>query len=189
MAKRVNTDQLTGGSRDVCPQYMSGRVTMTAANTAVELSLGTPIVRVGPQTAGKSIIMELIRLYVDFPKIDQDNAAATDRTMQFSMTTTSTGGTPAIATLDNPRSVAFLSKEVRNAFTAAGTGILDINQDPHVWDFTDGAGHGILIATDNLFLQAITSGQSGASSFNFKLLYRFHTVSLVEYIGIVQSQQ
>lgn len=189
MAKRGSGDQLTGGSRDVCPQYLSGALTLTAANTASEVTLGTPIVRVGPQTGGKSIIMEVLKVFVDFPVVDADAAAATARSRQFSITTTSTGATPAVATLDNPRTLVYMDEQLRNAFTAAGTGMLDFTVAPHVFDCTDGAGHGILVATDNLFIQANTSGQGGASSFRFKILYRFHTVSLVEYIGIVQSQQ
>lgn len=188
-AKRKATDQLTGGTRDVNPQYMSGLITLSAANTATEVTLGTPIVRVGPASGGKSIIMELIKLWVDLPSLDLDAAAATTRTMSFSMSTVSSGGTPAITTLDNPRGLALLTETIRNAFTAAGTGTLEQSSDPHVWNFTDGAGHGILVATDNIFIQANTAGFTGAPTFRWKLSYRFKEVSLVEYIGIVQSQQ
>jgi len=185
--KRVASgDQLTGGTKDVNPQYMQGLVTLTAANTATEVTLGTPIVRVGPQTGGKSIIMELLKAYVDFPAIDADAAAATARAMTFSIQTVAS---TAVTTLDNPRNLCFMSLDNRNAFTAAGTGTLAERVDPTVWDFTDGAGHGVLVATDNIFIAANTQGQAGASTFRFKLLYRFKEVSLVEYIGIVQSQQ
>lgn len=184
--KRVASDALTGGTKDVNPQYLSGLITLSAANTATEVTLGTPIVRVGPQTGGKSIIMEILKLYVDFPAIDADAAAATARAMTFSVQTVAS---TAVTTLDNPRNIAFLSLDNRNAFTAAGTGTLSERVDPSVWDFTDGAGHGVLVATDNIFLAANTQGQAGASVFRFKILYRFKEVSLVEYIGIVQSQQ
>ena len=187
--KRQAGDQLTGGTRDVNPQYMSGLLTLSAANTATEVTLGTPIVRVGPATGGKSIIMELIKLWVDFPTVDAENAAATSRGFSFSMSTVSSGGTPAIVTLDNPRGLAWMDYSVRNAFTAAGTGMLENKLEPSCWDFTDGAGHGILVATDNIFLQGNTSNQTGASAFRWKISYRFKEVSLVEYIGIVQSQQ
>lgn len=190
MSKRTGgarSDQLTGGTHDVNPQYLSGLVTLSAANTATEVTLGTPIVRVGPQTGGNAIIMELIKMFIDFPPVDQDAAAATARSFQLGVSTTSSA--TAVTTLDNPRNVAFSSIDLRNAFTAAGTGMLANSSDPHVFDFTDGAGHGILIATDNLFIQANTQGQTAASTFRFKFLYRFKKVSLVEYIGIVQSQQ
>ena len=187
--KRTASDQLTGGTKDVNPQYLSGTITLSAANTATEVTLGTPIVRVGPQTGGKSIIMELIKLWVELPQLDLDNAAATNRSLVFSMSTSSSGATPAIVQLSNSRGLAFIAEEVRNAFTAAGTGLLWMNSDPHCWDFTDGAGHGILVATDNIFIQANSVGLTAAATWNWKLSYRFKEVSLVEYIGIVQSQQ
>lgn len=182
-------DQLTGGTRDVNPQFMSGILTLSAANTATEVTLGTPIVRVGPQSDGHATIMELLKIWVDYPAIDADAAAATDRTMRFSASTTSSGGTPAVLSLDNPRVLTAMQMQLRNAFTAAGTGMLESSLQPQEFDFTDGAGHGVLVATDNIFLQALTAGQAGASSFRWKILYRFKRVSLVEYIGIVQSQQ
>ena len=69
-------------------------------------------------------------------------------------------------------------------------------------DLTDGAGHGILIATDNLYLAAQSEGfdygvaiggtqvaANNGFSVNCDILYRFKEVTLKEYIGIVQSQQ
>lgn len=187
--KRQRGDTLTGGTGDVNPQYLSGIVLMSGINTATETVLFTPIVRVGPQTGGRSIIMELLKLWVDMPSIDADNPAAQGRIMQFSMSTSSVGATPAIMLISNAHCLAGLAHATRNAFSALGSGILESKAEPAVWDFTDGAGHGILVATDNVFFQAKTSNQAAASEFHWKLMYRFKSVSLVEYIGIVQSQQ
>jgi hypothetical protein len=75
-------------------------------------------------------------------------------------------------------------------------------------DLTDGDGHGIIVATDNVYLSMNTEivpmgGSFGNSGSGFYidpfvvdgiylycwLLYRFKDVSLTEYIGVVQSQQ
>lgn len=71
------------------------------------------------------------------------------------------------------------------------------NESVDVHDVTDGAGHGILVATDNIFVacnftvasvfSTTADTASGAASCN--ILYRFKEVALAEYIGIVQSQQ
>lgn len=188
MPKRAR-DQLTGGTNDVNPQYLQGSFTLSAANTLTEVTVGTPIVRVGPATEGSAVIMELIKLFVDFPAPDAAVAAQTDRSQSFAMSTASSGATPAARSLGDPSCLARVNRSLRNAFTAAGTGILDDSLEPTVWDFTDGAGHGVLVATDNLYFQAATVGQAAASTFAFKLMYRFKKVSLAEYIGIVQSQQ
>ena len=189
MAKRtkIGSELLTGGTGDVNPQYLHGRLTLSAANTVTNVTIGTPIVRVGPQTGGGSIIMEVLKVFVDFPSPDADAAAATDRNFGISFSTVDQG--TGFTNFNDPRMFAMLNWDLRNAFTAAGTGLLNAKSDPQVYDMTDGAGHGILVATDNIFIQARTTGQAGASSFDFKILYRFKKVSLVEYIGIVQSQQ
>ena len=168
-------------------QYIHGTLQLSAANTATSLTLGTPIVRVGAGPANKSVIMEVLKVYVEMPAIDLDNAAATDRQMQFTFSTVDLG--TGLATFDNSRVFAQVSFDLRNAFTAAGTGTLNARNNPFVYDMTDGAGHGVLIATDNIFVQGNTTNQVSASIFRFKILYRFKEVSLVEYIGIVQSQQ
>jgi len=184
-------DQLTGGTKDVNPQFLHFNFALSAANTATEAQLVTPIVRVGPETGGTVIIMEILKVLVDFPSIDADAAAATGRRadIYFSTVSNSSGGTVTMPNAGNPRVFAWAQHDVRNAFTAAGTGALDIQENPRELDLTDGAGHGILIATDNIFIDATTTNQTGASGFSGKLMYRFKRVSLVEYIGIVQSQQ
>ena len=181
---------LTGGTGDVNPQYLHGSVTLSAANTLTEVTLGTPIVRVGPQSQGNAVIMEVLKIYADLPVTDLDGAAATTRRLGLVFSTLGQG-TGALALFDDPRVFAAFEHEVRNSFTAAGTGMLDLkpSNTMAVYDMTDGAGHGILIATDNIFIQGSSNGLTAPARFAFKILYRFKRVSLVEYIGIVQSQQ
>ena len=186
--KRVATsDQLTGGTKDVNPQTMSGFLVLSAANTTTSAAQGTPIVRVGPQTGNDAIIMEILKIWADMPIQDLENAAVTTRSCILALTTYDPS-TAAVSFAD-PRCLAMFRHEIRNAFTAAGTGILDIQEDPREMDLTDGAGHGMLVATDNIYLQGQSAGFTAAVRFNWKILYRFKRVSLVEYIGIVQSQQ
>jgi hypothetical protein len=57
-----------------------------------------------------------------------------------------------------------------------------------VLDLTDGAGHGLLIATDNIFMTVYSTNTGVANEVGCKILYRWKNVSVEEYIGIVQSQ-
>ena len=186
--KRVATgDQLTGGTKDVNPQYMHGILTLSAANTTTEVTQGTPIVRVGPQSGGEAVIMEILKIFVDHANNDATNAAATAFNQTLFFGTTSAGTTTR--TFDDPRVFAMYRHGTFASFTAAGTGLQDIFNEPGVVDLTDGAGHGILVATDNIYVQGSSAAMTGAGVFRWKILYRFKRVSLVEYIGIVQSQQ
>ena len=184
----ANKKQLTGGTGDVNPQYLSGRVTLSAADTTTTATLGTPIVRVGPQSNNRATIMEVLRVWSRFSTAPPAVAGQVAHTAQIMFSTTSFG--TGTIELNEPRVFAGFTIEIANAFTAAGTGLLENNREPHVWDCTDGAGHGILIATDNIFIQASSAlYTANILTVDFKILYRFKTVDLAEYIGIVQSQQ
>lgn len=56
-------------------------------------------------------------------------------------------------------------------------------------DLTDGAGHGIIVATDNIYVTLFSAGTGVAAEVDVKIMYRFKNVALAEYIGVVQSQQ
>jgi len=99
---------------------------------------------------------------------------------------TSSFGTTATSVAE-PRVFAFFSDTQRSAFTAAGTYMSQM-ATTGMQDLTDGDGHGILIATDNIFAQVTSTATGNANAVNIKLLYRWKNVSLSEYIGIVQSQ-
>ena len=60
---------------------------------------------------------------------------------------------------------------------------------PIEFDITDGAGHGFLVATDQIYMQVFTNGATATATVRVKMLYRWKNVSLAEYIGIVQGQQ
>lgn len=96
-------------------------------------------------------------------------------------------GTTAVTPAD-PSVFSTISVRNTGAFTAGGTYAVQYNE-PIVQDFTDGAGHGFLVATDNLFLQASSANLDAAGVVRVKVLYRWKNVSLAEYVGIVQSQQ
>jgi hypothetical protein len=56
-------------------------------------------------------------------------------------------------------------------------------------DLTDGDGHGILAAGDNLFVEFITANTASHGAVaNVRLLFRFQEVSVEDFVGIVQGQ-
>lgn len=184
MSKRGRGDDLTGGTRDVNPQYMTLNLTTSAANTFTEIQFGIPVPRF-PEKGKKAIVFEMLKIFFFMPIWDANPAAGGSNGVADVQvgTISQTACNPASA-----RTIAFAEREYRGAFTAAGSELCVIN-DPWVYDLTDGAGHGYLIATDNIFFDVVTSGYTGVASFTAKVLYRFKEVALEEYIGIVQSQQ
>jgi len=186
MAKRRRTgDQLTGGTGDVSPQLLSGLVLQTAADTTTTATIALPVNRI-PGSDKDVTIIELLKIWCDFPQLIGTAVGEVGYNLGVFFTTTSFGTTAT--TFNDPAVLALIQIQKRGAFTAAGTyfyrelGVESV-------DLTDGAGHGILVATDNMFAQCTSSSTGAANTVSFKLLYRFKRVSLVEYIGIVQSQQ
>ncbi len=58
---------------------------------------------------------------------------------------------------------------------------------PIRYNFQDANGHGYLMATDTYNVYATRVTAEGRATIDFRMYYRFIDISLVEYIGIVQS--
>lgn len=185
MPKARATESLTGGTGDVSPQFLNGTVVLSAANTFTETPVSIPVQRISPQNPSSAIIIELLKIYVNMPEVDATNAAETYYSAKVSFNTSSFTTFPNI---NQPHVIMGAERIVHRAFTAAGT-YESTYVDPVVIDLTDGAGHGVLVATDNIYVDAITAAYSNPAIFAYKLLYRWKRVGLTEYIGIVQSQQ
>lgn len=175
---------LTGGSGDVNPQFMNIAVTQSAADTYTQLTTPIPIQRL--QNSGRAQVMEVLKVFAETSQLSTVGAAATQHRISLQLTTKSFAAEVA---LSEPTCFFRYQKENINSFTAAGTGLLNIEFEPYVADFTDGAGHGILIASDNIFLgiNSLATGNQNLAA--VKILYRWKDVSIQEYVGIVQSQQ
>ena len=132
-------------------------------------------------------MMEVLKMVVELPTFPAI-ASVTEATdsHQFFISTTSFGTTAT--TFAEPRVFAGWTRINQAVFTAAGTYMSNYD-NTKIMDLTDGAGHGILVATDNIFIQVISVGTGLTNTVRIKLLYRWKNVSLQEYIGIVQSQQ
>ena len=182
-------DQLTGGSRDVNPQTMllSG-AKQTTADTPLNVLVGTglPIPRL-PIMKGRSLVMEL--LSCDFYLLQPGYAAGTVTYQTVWLTTNpssdDTNGTGNVVFQD-PRTIAQWTRV--NVAGATLTSFVEFENIKHI-DLTDEAGHGILVATDNLYFGVSSINTAAINSAFGKVTYRFKDVSLEEYIGIVQSQQ
>jgi len=183
MYKRRRRDTLTGGTNDVNPQFMNLSVTQSAADTFTQITTQIPIQRLA--TMGRAQVMEVLKVIFQSSDIITATAPLVTKSVQIALTTKSFG---AAVNLNEPTCFAIYQKGATNAFTAAGTGMIANEIEPYVLDLTDGAGHGFLVASDNIFLQASSVGTGVSNSGFVKILYRWKDVSVQEYVGIVQSQ-
>lgn len=162
---------------DRYPNYLSGNLTLSAANTFTTEVETLPIVR---PTAGRgrSTIMEFLWVDLELALID---LVADNDTVTFVM---STGSVPtSIGNLSQGNTVALIKLE-QNLATSGAFPVIS----PIRLDLTDKNGFGQLVATDRINISGVTGGQASATSFNWRVYYRYVSVSAEEYIGIIQSQ-
>lgn len=181
-------DTLTGGTGDVNPQWLIlPNMPLPAANAYTQLTVPLPTNRL-PLSKGKAMVMEVLKVFWDLPSYG--SAVTTGIKIIQAQAQLSTA--PLSSIQHSSASVfAYASRKWREwgADTADSGALATVWYQPEIQDFTDGAGHGLLIATDNAYFAADTTNFTASVSFGCRILYRWKEVGLTEYIGMVQSQQ
>lgn len=156
------------------PQFLNMRVVESAASTFTTAEVPLPIPRLGTTR----MAIELLRIFAM-----KENAfdGGVGDALTYGISFRAETARPA---MDSGNTL--LSVRIDANTTTSGK---SMTIHPLVWDFTDGAGNGVMIATDNLNAWVQGVSESVAQTITFKLLYRFKRITSEEYIGIVQSQQ
>jgi hypothetical protein len=171
----ASTKSLTGGSGDVNPQLLHAVLQQDGTNATI-LTIPIPIPRF-PAAKNKAFVMEVLKAsyYLETGSIPVSDPSAG---VQWGLATTDNAALLDATTFD------------QGSLTQAGalnTGTFGA-VNPYVTDFTDGAGHGLLIGTENIYLRIQSAFYTTASRITLRLSYRYKLVDVYEWIGIVQSQ-
>lgn len=178
MSKRFRNDMLTGGTKDVNPQYISVRLTESAANTFTQVEVNLPVGRVGMPN-NRAQVIEILRVYLE--SFQGGVLVAAGDGYEVAVATQSKA---AIPDLDDPDVIAKFAGRMEGV-----TSGFSFVQHITAWDPTDGAGHGIIVATQSMFFSVIGSSATAAFDMKLKVLYRFKNVSLQEFVGLAIQQQ
>lgn len=180
---------LTGGSGDVSPQLMTLPIlTTSAVNTATEIAVPLPVARMRGGTSKRVTVIEVLRVYFDMPNVDTFTGPGNTFIRVTAVLQLSSSSLGTIM----PQHPNVFAYSVNNTVNFVGTGASTFHafhNDPFERNLTDEAGHGFLLATDNLFACIGTTNFTGVAAGIIKILYRFKDVGLEEYLGIVQGQQ
>lgn len=177
---------LTGGTGDLNPQYMILYAQQTTANNYVIANFPIPINRFA-QRRGKAMVMELLKVAYSANLATNLNVVGSQTCYWQSQISTKEQSSldPSDGTV-----IDYVSDQITIYQPATPTAaVARWAQQPIVHDLTDGAGHGIIIATDRIYLWFNTVQFSNPVATWVRLYYRFKEVSLEEYVGMVQSQQ
>ena len=176
MSKRPRNDRLTGGTRDVNPQTLGGKVTESGANTFTEAEISVPVLRV-TQSENRAQVIEVLKVEFQF-----NGELFNLLTEQFTMSLT-TRSVASSALMDNPNLLALWAQGL--AILTTGGGVMPLT---HMVDLTDGDGHGLIVANPSIFLSMKGTGLGAAATARFRIIYRFKNVSLQEFIGLAIQQ-
>lgn len=80
-------------------------------------------------------------------------------------------------------------RQFSSTATAANNAWMNHFDKAEMHDLTDGAGHGIIVAADKLYMELTTANMSTTTAaVTCKVFYRLKKVTLSEFIGTAQSQ-
>lgn len=182
-------DRLTGGTNDVNPQWLViNSLATTAGDTYTSQSVNLPVSRIGGTKSTRATVIEVLKVWFDMPSYPSNFTSIGQITQSQAQLSTAPLNTIQHT---NPSVFAFHSRKWKGYVQGAGDQIGSASTwaEPEEQDLTDGDGHGIIIATDQIFFGVDTTGFAASVTFNCRILYRYKEIGLTEYIGIVQSQQ
>jgi hypothetical protein len=169
---------LTGNTGDVKPQLLSFSCTESAADTATSVAQSLPVLRnFSPGGGSRAQLIEVLKVWFIWGQ-----TGATTSTRQACLSTKNK--LVAAANQADPDVFAFSFNGTR--FTTSGEIVADLVS---CVDLTDGDGNGVLVATDNIYLQVSSTATGAVQTVAVKMLYRISGASVIEYVGIVQGQQ
>jgi hypothetical protein len=183
---RKQRDVLTGGTGDVNPQQMTVSVTQTGSDVYTYAQIPNPVPRY-PGANNKAIVMEVLNVLWFNPNAPSAAASSVITGTLATRVFANNGATVTPATAFAEPSVFSIYNE-RTLFATA-VGFQAFSAEAFFHDLSDAAGHGHLVATDNIYISVASTGVSAANQLMAKITYRMKEIGLAEYVGIVQSQQ
>jgi len=189
MSKRARgsaaSKMLTGGSGDVKPQILSIPRVLPSLDQTFSVPIAMPVPRVGVQQ-NKATITEILRCWIYIVGGDTSS-----ETWAYLSTISLRAGGATVTYANAMQQIAD-----PHTFAGGGRTFLIVTSggttavDPEVViDLTDGNGNGILVATDEIFFEGGSANAGVGIVFFAKILYRVYDAGILEYVGIVQSQQ
>ena len=184
MAKR-GAMSLTGGTGDVNPQWVAFTAVQTGNDVFLQQTFDLPTNPSMPVRSNKAMVLEFLRVQFLW-SLDTTQSPATPQRHSAVLST---------ATVDIGAGLSTIQSSV-NAITTdqfltfqAGAGATVFTRDvAKVYDLTDGAGHGVIIASKSINLIISTFNTATSNRVVVRILYRYKEVTITEFITLAQFQ-
>ncbi|GAH99186.1 unnamed protein product [marine sediment metagenome] len=161
--------------QDLYPQWLDADVQMTVADTWETQAIPLPVPRLRRETGDQVQLIEIIRINMA-PNVEK---VGSGKRISMKLMTKDFDDDPK----EGPSTIATTSIEFR------GVAIDDfVAIEPWVHEMHDYQGHGYLVAVDTLYVGMMTTGQLVPLRGHIRIYWRFKTVPLAEFLGLIQSQ-
>lgn len=163
--------------KDIFPNYFSGRLNLSAANTFTTSEERLPVQKfnVGRQ---KVTVMEF--LWLELQVSGTDMITVGDE-VQFMV---KVGAAPTAMLAINTGSV-LTRYDLETVIVTSGLGLI---QMPWIYKWANAGQRGLPIATETVHVSGFSVGQAAAASFIWRIYYRFIDINALEFNGLLQSQ-
>lgn len=180
MPKRQRGDgSLTGGLGDVNCAFLSTSITQTSNDGTISSTIQTPVTVVAGR--GSSDIMEILKVYFYFDTVPINSSSS-----RIDVYLSTKNFVTTEPTLRQGDALVFASGQLKAIeSTAAGVTTWEL---PIINDLTDGAGHGFLVATSNIYAQIVSASTSTTNTCRIKILYRLKKVQESQLMTLLLSQ-
>lgn len=179
---------LTGGTGDVNPQWLNLN-TIVGAIAAQQgiLSTATPIpINQVPAKASASLVLEILKVQFEKRFVAAGDGGAGAHMLTFKNLAVGAATVLTDWNVSNSHTIAYApgDSEIPAAAGVEGKAVVLTTID-----LTDGAGHGVIFAGQNIFHGFMAETACGASqTLACRILFRWKYVTMTEYVGLVTSQ-
>ena len=181
--RRAAGGALSGGGvggktpRDIFPNYFSGNLLLSAANTFTTSEERLPVEKF---TVGRNLITVMEFLWLELEPAVSDLIALGDE-LQFMV---KVGSAPTVMLTISTGSV-LCRLNWDTSFVTSGLHVL---MSPRVYLWAQAGQRGQPIATDTIHIAANSVGQAAAINYSWRIYYRFIQINALEFNGLLQSQ-
>ncbi len=185
MSKR-KAGALTGGTGDVNPQWVSFTVLQSGTDLPTEVTLDLPINPSQVSVGNKAIVIELLKVQMIW-SLDPTQSPSIPQRFAAVLLTKKPDIVASLSAIQTSTS-HIISDQFLTLQAGAGSTVIG-RQASNMYDLTDGAGHGIVLATKSVSGFVSTFNTLIANRVVFRLLYRYKQVGITEFLTLAQFQQ
>ena len=178
--------ELTGGSGDVNPQWVGFSAVQGANDQFTETSFDLPVNPTMGGRANKAIVVEILRVQFIWA-LDATQSPSTPQRWSAHLQAGAGEGSILLSEIQTSTSTIIVDQALT---IQAGAGSTVAFRDAStLYDLTDGAGHGVIVAAKNDTVGISTFNTAVSNRVTVRILYRYKEVGLTEFITLAQFQQ